>query len=295
MHPLAPLAPTAPTAPLQPAASTAVAGEALRLVASGDFPGAAALLRANPGERTAVETALVAGGRSTDAGTLAREFDKVAVVGSAVPTVAGYAGLRPADEGGYSSGGGIRGTSGNDWLEGSNRANWIYGYGGHDVLIGNGGNDRLYGSEGTDKFFGGDGADRIYGGNDNDELYGDAGNDVLVGGRGRDIMWGGAGSDRFVFGAGPRQKNDFIGDFGYGNDRLDVSQIDANPRIDGNQAFRFTGNFDGRPGAMVVTRVTERDGDERTNIAFDIDGDYKADRQITLNGHHQLTARDFVL
>lgn len=70
---------------------------------------------------------------------------------------------------------------------------------------------------------------------------GDAGNDSLAGGAGRDVMLGGAGADRFIFSAisdtGLQESlRDIVYDLQAG-DRIDLSGIDANPYLPGNQAF----------------------------------------------------------
>lgn len=75
----------------------------------------------------------------------------------------------------------------------------------------------------------------------NDQLFGGSGADTLVGGAGNDKLTGGAGADRFVFasiGDSPwASQGDEIFDFQKGIDRIDLSGIDANVHLAGNQAF----------------------------------------------------------
>ena len=93
-------------------------------------------------------------------------------------------------------------------------------------------------------------ANSLTGGGGNDVLHGGAGNDVLIGGLGRDIMFGDGGADRFDFDtvteagatAGTR---DVISLFDLaGGDVIDLSTIDANSSVAGNQAFTFIGSAD---------------------------------------------------
>lgn len=97
------------------------------------------------------------------------------------------------------------------------------------------GNDRLIGNQVGNYLWGNAGRDTLEGG---------AGNDTLDGGAGQDFMWGGAGNDRFVFrsladyqAGAPDVINDMSGVGTLAGDRIDISQIDANLSIVGNQAF----------------------------------------------------------
>lgn len=117
-------------------------------------------------------------------------------------------------------------------LEGSLQANLLHGRGGIDVIYG----------------FGGD-----------DQIYGDDGNDVLYGGLGKDVLYGGTGRDRFSFessnsadspvGAG----RDVIRDFNhYDGDKINVSSIDADLTLPGDQAFTQGSYVDGILTADVI-------------------------------------------
>ena len=75
-------------------------------------------------------------------------------------------------------------------------------------------------------------------------------NDVLVGGLGRDVMTGGGGFERFDFNSAGESLpglfsrdviTDFVGNGIFAGDVIDVSTIDANVLLLGNQAFNFIG------------------------------------------------------
>ncbi|MBI2993824.1 MAG: hypothetical protein HYY48_06565 [Gammaproteobacteria bacterium] len=76
----------------------------------------------------------------------------------------------------------------------------------------------------------------------NDRLSGGGGNDILVGGPGRDVLTGGDGADRFNFNklseSLPGASRDVVRDLG-SMDRINLSAIDANSALAGNQAFTF--------------------------------------------------------
>lgn len=179
--------------------------------------------------------------------------------------------------------------SGNDDITMSASADRARGYAGNDTMRGNGGNDVLYGDGGTDK---------VYGHGGNDTLYGGSGNDLIVGGTGRDVMNGGSGVDRFDFNAvketAVTSQRDVINAFD-ASDLIDVSSIDANTTVAGNQAFTFsrgkdfTGTFNGTGKLFYETD---------THILWgNNDSDAKADFSIKVNfsGISNLTASDFVL
>jgi Ca2+-binding RTX toxin-like protein len=122
--------------------------------------------------------------------------------------------------------------SGVENLNGSNFADTLIGNALANTLNGFGGNDVLWGLAG------------------NDTLDGGAGNDTLIGGLGRDALTGGAGFDTFDFNSVTESPPgffnrdtiaDFVGNGVFAGDRIDVSTIDANVLLAGNQAFSFIG------------------------------------------------------
>ena len=133
----------------------------------------------------------------------------------------------------------------------------------------------------------GSGNDTLRGDDENNRLSGRAGADVLEGREGADILIGGAGADRFVFSdvedsTGAAGATDRIIGFSRSEgDRIDLSAIDANTALAGNQAFTFIGAtaFSGVAGQLRAQRVGTQ-----TVITADIDGDGVADLGIRLAG-----------
>lgn len=135
----------------------------------------------------------------------------------------------------------------------------------------------------------------------NDTLNGGGGDDVLYGGAGRDVMTGGAGADTFLFksvsemGTTARTR-DVITDFKPGQDKIDLSAIDANIRLSGDQGFTFLSgdnqSFSHKAGELAWRTET---GSNRTIIQGDINGDGIHDFEIELTGQIHLTQGDFIL
>jgi len=148
------------------------------------------------------------------------------------------------------------------------------------VIRGNDLDNRITGSAEADTLAGGRGSDVLIGGDGDDRLQGDGG---------ADRMTGGAGADRFVFmllgdsdvGAtrpdGRKSTPDLITDFASGQDRIDLSEIDAIAGSQSNDAFTFigAGAFSGHAGELRI----ETRGDH-IHILGDVDGDGVADLHI---------------
>ncbi|WP_152613264.1 M10 family metallopeptidase C-terminal domain-containing protein [Inquilinus limosus] len=154
-----------------------------------------------------------------------------------------------------------------------------------DILVGI---ENLSGSQGNDGLAGNAGANTLQGWN---------GNDVLVGNGGKDTLTGGAGADRFYYAALSDSvvgaNADRITDFSHAQgDRIDLSAIDANAGVAGDQAFTFigTGLYTGVAGQL---RYASSGG--VTTIAGDVNGDKVSDFHIQLTGTIALVAADFVL
>jgi Ca2+-binding RTX toxin-like protein len=142
----------------------------------------------------------------------------------------------------------ITGTNGGDNITGTANGDIIFGLGGNDIIDGLAGNDSIDGGLGNDSLVGGAGDDTLNGGGGNDTLTGGTGNDWLIGSAGRDLMTGGTGADRFIFGAAVAEigtqaaTRDIIQDFTRAQgDIIDLSVIDANTGVAGDQAFQFIG------------------------------------------------------
>jgi serralysin len=165
-----------------------------------------------------------------------------------------------------------------------------------DKLVGDEGGNTLSGLAGIDVLVGGFGGDVLTGGNGSDELSGGNDADLLVGGAGGDTLLGGAGADTFDFNKLSESRarlgaGDSIADF-VGLDVIDLGEIDANSGQAGNQAFRFIGNdaFSGTAGELRF----ELDG-ILTHVQGDVDGNGKADLQITLHAQIAGAVGDWVL
>ncbi|MAW87437.1 MAG: hypothetical protein CMJ42_13000 [Phyllobacteriaceae bacterium] len=173
----------------------------------------------------------------------------------------------------------VMGSNHDDRLIGSYQVNRIEGGAGDDVIAGYNGNDTL---------IGGDGNDTIYGNNDDDRLTGGAGRDVLFGGDGNDVFAYMELSDNGLLFA----DRDRIQDFVHGGDRIDLSALDADTGMAGDQAFAFSGRF--FTGEAGQVRAYEWGG--LTFIEGDVDGDRMADFRIELAGTGLgIDASDFVL
>ncbi len=142
----------------------------------------------------------------------------------------------------------------------------------------------------------------IHGTKGNDTLKGGAGNDVIYGHEGRDVMTGGKGADTFVFtkvaDTGSAQYRDIITDFQQGQDKIDLSKIDANGSLRGDGTFHFiaqeNARFDFKPGALAW-HLEHVNGKDITVIQGDINGDGVHDFEIQLQGGVHLNASDFIL
>ncbi|MEM8716509.1 MAG: M10 family metallopeptidase C-terminal domain-containing protein, partial [Cyanobacteria bacterium P01_G01_bin.4] len=189
--------------------------------------------------------------------------------------------------------------NGDDEIIGTAGDNLIVTLGGNDTVKAGAGNDRVFGGSGNDSLDGEAGNDRLVGGSGNDIIRGGSGDDVLIGGAGKDTMYDGAGLDIYKYyrtsdsGVGLAQR-DVIMDFTRGFDKIDLSSIDANTNILGDQAFNFigTGNFTGSAG-----EVRYYTSGSNAYIQVDIHGDLNttADMEIRLNGVNALGASDFIL
>jgi Ca2+-binding RTX toxin-like protein len=232
----------------------------------------------------------------------------------------------------YASVENINGSQGNDSLNGNAGANGLQGWGGDDVLRGGAGADMLDGGAGTDlvsywdsavgvnvnlltglgsggeaqgdsyvaieNLNGSQGADTLVGNGGVNVLNGFAGADTLRGGGARDQLTGGAGADSFVYGAigdspSSAAGRDLITDFSHAQgDRIDLSLIDADTGVAGDQAFTFlgTGLFTGVAGQLHTWTDAGN-----TIVSGDVNGDKVADFAIALTGVMAPVAGDFVL
>jgi serralysin len=148
---------------------------------------------------------------------------------------------------------------------------------------GGSGDDKMIGNAIGNTLRGGAGDDIIHGGAGRDTLQGQAGTDQLLGGSHADTLIGGTGGDVFDFNlvtdSGGSEidwirRGDsaaaFEGRGAPGGDVLDVSGIDANELVDGNQSFVFG-------TAIGIGRLYVREIGNSTLICGNVDGDVGAD------------------
>lgn len=168
---------------------------------------------------------------------------------------------------------------------------------GFEDLAGGSGNDILVGDTLANRLFGGHGNDMLMGAAGNDVLVGNDDADTLVGGAGVDVLRGGLGADIFRFTApgdsgvagGPRDR---IVDFSQAEgDRIDLSFIDANATLAGNQAFVLV-----QTGFSAAGQVRTQQIGGNTFVFANTDANpATAEFSILLFGTHALVAADFIL
>jgi Ca2+-binding RTX toxin-like protein len=199
-------------------------------------------------------------------------------------------------------------------LTGNTLNNVLYAGSGNNVLDGSTGTDTVsyaYGVTGTTgvsvnlsktsaQATGSSGADtltsieNLTGSNYDDVLTGNTGANRLVGGLGKDILTGGAGNDVFDFNALTETgitiaTRDVITDFARGQDRIDLSTIDANAATASvNDAFTaFIGSATTFSAAGQLKLVG--------NVLYgNTDTDSSAEFAIQLTGIGTLTMTDFI-
>jgi Ca2+-binding RTX toxin-like protein len=127
---------------------------------------------------------------------------------------------------------------------------------------------------------GGSGNDVIIGNSAGNRLSGGAGDDVISGGGGFDYLTGGAGKDRFavdITGSGEITKRgtlavDVITDFQRGMDLIDLSGLDANANLDGDQAFTFRGTNANKNAGDLTYKVYENINGAEKALGLELDG-----------------------
>ena len=120
----------------------------------------------------------------------------------------------------------------------------------------------------------------LFGGGGHDVINAGDGADLILGGGGQDSLFGGAGADVFRYDSvsdSPAGATDLIAGFASGTDKLDLSRIDANSGVEGDQAFTWigAGAFSGAAGELRV-----RDDGGYRWLEGDVNGDGAADFSI---------------
>jgi Ca2+-binding RTX toxin-like protein len=180
-------------------------------------------------------------------------------------------------------------------------------------------NDVFHGADGDDKVVARAGDDQLFGGGGNDTLVAGEGNDILSGGTGADVLMGEQGADIFKYTAVEESSGalvngvlqiDDITDFTQGEDKIDLSAIDANGTLAGDQAFTFLDTpppsdieVDHPAGTDDPVPITDwtglvwsvTDGAGHTTIFVSTDADADAEMQIYMPQTIQLHSSDFIL
>jgi Ca2+-binding RTX toxin-like protein len=168
----------------------------------------------------------------------------------------------------------------------------------------------------------GNGLDNVITGNAvSNRLNGGGGNDRLIGGDGVDYFTGGTGADTFVGEINATKSAikggsisiDLILDYQPGVDKIDLSGIDANTGVAGDQAFTWTNAANPGIGELSIRHFGNMNAAEAT-LGYDIDGvagdspyagpvdivfgnvdGGAADFMIVFAGTQQILTGDFVL
>jgi hypothetical protein len=158
----------------------------------------------------------------------------------------------------------------------------------------------IRGTAKADTLQGDDGMNKLIGGAGNDILWGRGGDDILYGGAGKDSLRGGDGADIFLFKSITESKvgaADVITAWDHVprndiRDLIDLSAIDANTKVSGNQAFDWIGakNFSGHAGELRYVK-----GKADTFVYADVNGDKKADFAIQIKDSIKMYSDDFLL
>ncbi|KQY26650.1 peroxidase family protein [Rhizobium sp. Root482] len=226
----------------------------------------------------------------------------------------------------------LYGDAGDDRILGQNGNDFINGGAGNDTVFGGDGDDVILGQagDGHDTYYG----DDMVGGTGNDTLDMSAitanitadlgtgfmnrgsvsssqtGSDTLwgvenfVGGSGHNTVTagetanvidvsGGPGGDVFRFLSADHADGDTIIGFQPG-DRIDLSSMDANGCLSGNQSFALVSDAFTGKGQIMVTHESRDDGDF-TVVQGNTTGGADADFKLSIKGFHDLTAGDFDL
>ena len=130
-----------------------------------------------------------------------------------------------------------------------------------------------------------------------DTFHGDGNANWFMGGDGKDLYTGGGGRDTFDFNTVNDSRvgfsaRDVITDFAHGQDKIDLTGIDADTTKAGDQAFHWVGSaaFTGAPGELGFFT-----SGANTVIQASNDTDSAGELQIQLTGHPALAATDFYL
>jgi len=148
-----------------------------------------------------------------------------------------------------------------------------------------------------------DGSFRVFGGAGADTIAGSQNADIIVGREGADVLTGNGGNDVFRYNTASESTSagrDSIQDFNLG-DLVDLSRIDANVWIDGDQAFNFIGSAAfGGTGAASAGQLRFENislGGPIWLVQGDTDGDGQSNFEVILviSPADPITSGDFIL
>ena len=205
----------------------------------------------------------------------------------------------------------ITGNSSANVLTGNAGKNLIRGGAGMDTLSYTGSGAGVNVNLATNTASGGDAAGDVISGFEAvvgsalaDTLTGGAGDNSITGGAGRDVLAGGLGRDAFVFFSitdmtTNANTTDVIADFRRGQDRIDLSGIDASRVLPTDDAFLFRGKAAIGTSAAGEVRFQQVNNagtkNDYTLVFLDTDADRTAEGVIKVMGLHNFTATDFIL
>jgi Ca2+-binding RTX toxin-like protein len=173
----------------------------------------------------------------------------------------------------------VIGSLGSDRILGTNGANEFQGFGGNDYYDARGGNDQIFAFGGSETIIGGGGADTVYVGESTAR---------------RDTLKYNAITESGITAATWDNINNFDTLSGANRDVIDLSTIDANAALAGNQAFIFrgTGAFSSAAGEV---RLVIQGSD--TFVWVDTDADAAAEMIIHVTNFNAtaLSGVNFIL
>jgi Ca2+-binding RTX toxin-like protein len=224
----------------------------------------------------------------------------------------------------------VIGTAHNDFIWGGASANILYGGDGNDALTTWGSGDTLYGEAGDDLLTGTVGDHVLDGGAGSDTFVVPYAGDGAVIDLARTVsqnigggmsytlksvenvrfmmgenhayfstaantVWGGSGADTYVYRStgeiGKGATADHIQNW-TAADTIDLSRIDANTKVAGDQAFTWAGAFTKQAGQIITSWDA---ASQTTHLQFDVNGDGKADAELFIHGMQADRYGDWIL
>ena len=164
---------------------------------------------------------------------------------------------------------------------------------GHNSVYGNALSNNIQGNSGENLLQGRDGVDTINGNDGDDDIAGGIGNDLLRGGMGADTFYL---FDESI--ARAVLETDQIYDFSAAEgDLINLSFVDANTRLDGDQAFRLVSAFTRHDAANpeLTGQMTLTFAGGITTLRLDVNGDARVDYQMKINGDVTADYGDWLL